>query len=53
LLVNHDDAEREFAYSEGDNASLNAAEENGWLVVSMKDDWRRVFAHDDPVVRSD
>ena len=44
ILVNHDDAEREFAYAEKDNASLNAAKENGWHVVSMKNDWKRVFA---------
>ena len=44
ILVNHDDAEREFAYAEKDNASLNAAKENGWHVVSMKNDWKQVFA---------
>jgi hypothetical protein len=43
LLVNHDDEEREFAYTEKDNASLNAAKSNGWLVVSIKNDWRSVF----------
>jgi phosphoglycolate phosphatase-like HAD superfamily hydrolase len=44
LMVNHDDAEREYAYAEADRASLNAAEKHGWHVVSMKDDWQRVFA---------
>jgi len=44
LLINHDDQEREFAYSEADNASLNAAQEKGWNIVSMKTDWRQVFA---------
>jgi len=44
LLVHHDDADREFAYDEEDNASLDAARENGWSVVSMRDDWKRVFA---------
>ena len=43
LLVNHDDAEREYAYAEKDGASLKAAEANGWQVVSMKQDWARVF----------
>lgn len=43
LLINHDDAEREYAYREKDNASLNAARKNGWTVVSMKDDWKTVF----------
>lgn len=43
LLVNHDDADREFAYSEKDNASLNAAKEGKWHVVSMKNDWLKIF----------
>jgi hypothetical protein len=44
LLINHDDADREFAYAEKDNRSLNAAKEHGWTVVSMKDDWSVVFS---------
>jgi hypothetical protein len=44
LLINHDDAEREFAYAEADNASLKAAQNNNWQVVSMKKDWQRIFA---------
>ena len=44
LLINHDDAVREFAYSEEDNASLNAAKSGEWHVVSMKDDWARIFS---------
>ncbi len=44
LMVNHDDAAREFAYAEPDNASLKAAAANGWMVVSMKDDWKNIFA---------
>jgi hypothetical protein len=43
LLINHDDAAREFAYTEKSNASLNAASKNNWHVVSMKDDWKQVF----------
>ena len=43
LLINHDDEAREFAYSEKDNASLNAAKAGGWQVVSMKKDWKRIF----------
>ena len=43
LLVNHDDAEREFAYTKGAEASLAKAEELGWTVVSVKDDWITVF----------
>lgn len=43
LLVNHDDAKREFAYGEKNNESLDAAKQNGWTVVSMKDDWNTIF----------
>jgi phosphoglycolate phosphatase-like HAD superfamily hydrolase len=45
LLINHDDIVREFGYSERDGASLEAAQAHGWLVVSMKDDWRIVFGN--------
>src|SRR6266542_2503151 len=43
LLINHDDAAREFAYGEKDNASLNAAKKYGFAVVSVKNDWKTVF----------
>jgi phosphoserine phosphatase len=43
LLVSHDDAEREYAYTKGAERSLAAAAEHGWTVVSMKDDWSTVF----------
>jgi hypothetical protein len=49
LIVHHTDAEREYAYDrhtpfgELDKA-LNAAAMNKWTVVSMKDDWKRIFA---------
>ena len=43
LLVNHDDEQREFVYTEKDNASMKAAKENGWHVVSIKNDWKMVF----------
>jgi phosphoglycolate phosphatase-like HAD superfamily hydrolase len=43
LLVDHDDAEREFAYQEPDSGSLKAAAANGWTVISMKHDWKTVF----------
>lgn len=46
LLINHDDDQREFAYAEKDNASLSAAKEGGWHVVSMKNDWKRIFSFD-------
>ena len=57
MLVLHDDAEREYAY--GPAAGLPAtkvgafpqalndqAKRNGWFVVSMKNDWKRIFAFD-------
>ncbi len=44
LMVNHDDAVREYAYAEANRASLDASEKNGWHVVSMKNDWRTMFA---------
>ena len=43
LLVQHDDEQREFAYTKGAEASLAAAGELGWTVVSMKNDWATVF----------
>lgn len=43
LMVDHDDAEREFAYAEKDGASLEAAQRNGWHVVSIKADWLKVY----------
>ncbi|MER7513165.1 HAD family hydrolase [Streptomyces lavendulae] len=43
LLVNHDDEEREFSYTRGADASLAKAEELGWTVVSMKNDWATMF----------
>jgi hypothetical protein len=43
LLVNHDDADREFAYTASAEASLAKAEQLGWTVVSMKDDWKTVY----------
>jgi beta-phosphoglucomutase-like phosphatase (HAD superfamily) len=44
LLINHDDAEREFAYAESDDYSLNAASQYGFQVVSIKRDWKTIVA---------
>ena len=44
LLVLHDDADREMAYGEPTNESLDAAEKYGWQVVRIATDWKRVFA---------
>ena len=43
LLVLHDDAEREFAYTAGAEKSLERAGSEGWTVVSMANDWSTVF----------
>jgi phosphoserine phosphatase len=53
-LVLHDDGEREYAYGPGSphadtkfgaftQALADTAKAKGWIVVSMKDDWKRLF----------
>ena len=50
MLVHHDDAEREYAYGAESHIgtfsdALRAeAQARGWTVISMKDDWKSVFA---------
>jgi hypothetical protein len=44
LLLLHDDPEREFEYTAGAEQSLERAEQDGWTVVSIKNDWTTVFA---------
>lgn len=44
MLVSHDDAAREFAYTAGAEDAVKMAQERGWVVVSVKQDWRNVFA---------
>ncbi len=52
LLVHHDDAQREYAYGADSkvgtfsDALMTDATRGGWLVVSMKNDWRRIFPFD-------
>ena len=47
LLVDHTDAEREFDYRVSPmgrlELALDEAHQRGWTVVSMKDDWKRIF----------
>ena len=43
LLVLHDDAEREFDYTAGAERVLGHADQYGWTIVSMKNDWTDVF----------
>jgi len=55
MLVLHDDAEREYAYGPAgglpdtkvgtfSQALMDEAKKSGWIVISMKNDWKRVFA---------
>jgi phosphoserine phosphatase len=41
LVVHHDDAVREYAYD--DKKTLDAATQNGWTVLSMRDDFTRLW----------
>ena len=43
LLVAHDDAEREFAYTAGAEFALEHAAANDWTVASVRDDWTTIF----------
>jgi hypothetical protein len=43
LLVQHDDADREFDYVAGAEQALDEAAANGWTVVSVRKDWAAVF----------
>jgi len=52
MLVHHDDAEREYAYGTKSrvgtfsDALMAEAKKRGWGVISMKNDWKRVFPFD-------
>lgn len=53
LIVHHTDADREYAYDRHSHVgkldrALDAAVQNRWTVVSMKDDWNEIFP---PAVR--
>ncbi len=49
MLVHHDDAKREWAYGPDSrigtfsDALMAEAKKDGWIVISMKDDWKRIF----------
>jgi phosphoglycolate phosphatase-like HAD superfamily hydrolase len=50
-LVHHTDAEREWAYDKTSSVgrldkALDEARAKGWTIMSMKDDWKRVFPFD-------
>ena len=55
MIVLHDDAQREYAYRPAQGlpdtkvgtfpqALYDEAKKDGWFVISMKDDWKRIFA---------
>jgi phosphoglycolate phosphatase-like HAD superfamily hydrolase len=55
MLVLHDDGEREYAYGPAEGlpatkvgaftqALYDEAQKQGWTVISMKNDWKRIFA---------
>jgi hypothetical protein len=51
LLLHHDDDVREWAYDRDSSVGrlargLDEAPKRDWLVVSMRDDWRQVFPHE-------
>jgi hypothetical protein len=52
MLVHHDDDKREYAYGPKSkvgtftDALAAQAKKNSWTVISMKDDWKRIFAFD-------
>lgn len=57
MLVYHDDAEREYAYGPAgglpdtkvgtfSQALMDEAKKSGWVVISMKKDWKRIFAYE-------
>jgi hypothetical protein len=57
MLVHHDDGTREYAYGPGgglpdthvgtfSEALLTQANKSGWIVISMKDDWKRIYPFD-------
>jgi hypothetical protein len=53
LLVHHDDAGREYAYGRASHIgrldkALDEARAKDWIVVSMMDDWKRIYPFEEP-----
>lgn len=49
MILRHDDADREYAYDRESHVgrlsrALDEAPQRGWQVISMREDWARVFA---------
>jgi len=62
MLVLHDDGKREYAYGPAQGlpeskvgnfpqALYDEAKKDGWLVISMKDDWNRIFSFEDSATK--
>lgn len=52
LLVHHNDDKREYSYDRKSpfgklDKALDDAPKRGWVVISVKDDWKRVFPFDE------
>jgi phosphoglycolate phosphatase-like HAD superfamily hydrolase len=63
MLVLHDDARREYAYGPAaglpdtkvgtfPQALYDEAKKQGWIVISMKNDWKRIFPFEGPTSAS-
>ncbi len=54
MLVHHDDATREYMYGADSkigtfsDSLMAEATKAGWVVISMKNDWKRIFSFDSP-----
>ena len=57
MLMLHDDVQREYAYGPAQGlhdtkvgtftqALYDEAKKDGWTVISMKNDWKRIFSFD-------
>ncbi|MCC7256747.1 MAG: haloacid dehalogenase-like hydrolase [Gammaproteobacteria bacterium] len=51
LILHHDDAQREWAYDRDASIGrlargLDEASKRGWVIVSMRNDWRQVYPND-------
>ncbi|WP_167613441.1 hypothetical protein [Maribellus sediminis] len=44
ILVNHDDEAREYGYMHGTEKAVGDTAEKGCYVVSMKNDFKEIFA---------
>jgi phosphoglycolate phosphatase-like HAD superfamily hydrolase len=56
LYVHHDDSDREWAYDRQSSVGrldkgLDEARVRGWTVVSMKNDWKRIFVFQNDLVK--